>query len=212
MNTIYKIEMQSKEEAREYFLGMLRVNLRKPENDGAVTRECEMFPDLEEYLIAVGETPDGNSHMNSIVYPGHLVALGIDAEDAWKTAVTRTSENIQINEIRSVMNELATDVYGGPIFPPEEIGNNPFSLYIVTNEIRFAGAGAILYCRELLKDVIKETRTPRWIAYPSSAHEWILEPDIGFGSLEDRVAVMLEADRETGQDNRLIDKVYYLTV
>ncbi|MBR3171944.1 MAG: hypothetical protein IKF22_11995 [Lachnospiraceae bacterium] len=205
-------EFQTIEQLREEFLGMLRVNLRKPEEDGAVTRECEMFPGLEEYIISVRETPDGGSYMNALVFPVHLEAIGINTADAWETAVKNTSGAVRIDELHAAMNELAMDLYGAPVFTPEELENDGFSLYIVTNEIHFAGAGAILYCKELLKDVSKDARTSRWIAYPSSPHEWILEPDIGMGSLEDRVSIMLGVDRETGQDNRLIDKVYYLTV
>lgn len=212
MNTNIEIEKLTKEQLRDAFLGTLRVNLRKPEDDGTITRECEMFPDLQEYLVSVIENVERSSYLFAQVQPMHLGALEIDVGDAWETAVEKTSGHIQINEMRSVMNELATDVYGGPIFPREELEDNAFSLYILTNEINFAGAGAILYCRELLKDVSKDARTSRWIAYPSSAHEWILEPDIGVGSLEDRVSIMLGVDHETGQDNRLIDKVYYLTV
>ena len=210
MNTNNKIGLLTKEQLRDELLGTLRVNLRKPENDGTVTRECVMFPDLEEYLAYVVENQ--GSYLLVLVQPLLLEALEIDVDVAWEKAVENTSGHIQINEIRSVMNELATDVYGGPIFPREESEDNAFSLYVLTNEIRFAGAGAILYCRELLKDASKDTRISRWIAYPSSAHEWILEPDIGVGSLEDRVSIMLGIDHETGQDNRLIDKVYYLTV
>jgi len=213
MNTInIECETLPKEQLREAFLSSLRVNLRKPEDDGIITRQCEMFPDLEEYLVSVIDNPERNSYLFAGVQPMHLEALEIDVDDAWETAVEKTSGHIQINEIRSVMNELATDVYGGPIFPREESEDNAFSLYVLTNEFCFAGAGAILYCKELLKDVSKDARTSRWIAYPSSPHEWILEPDIGIGSLEDRVSIMLGVDRETGQDNRLIDKVYYLTV
>jgi len=210
MNTNIKIGLLTKEQLRDAFLGTLRVNLRKPENDGTVTRECVMFPDLEEYLAYVVENQ--GSYMLVRVQPMLLAALEIDVDVAWEKAVENTSGHIQINEIRSVMNELATDIYGGPIFPREELEDNAFSLYVLTNEIRFAGAGSILYCRKLLKDASKDTRISRWIAYPSSAHEWILEPDIGVGSLEDRVSIMLGIDHETGQDNRLIDKVYYLTV
>lgn len=209
MNT-NKIGLLTKEQLRDELLGTLRVNLRKSENDGTVTRECVMFPDLEEYLAYVVENQ--GSYLLVRVQPMLLAALEIDVDVAWEKAVENTSGHIQINEIRSVMNELATDLCGGPIFPREELEDNAFSLYVLTNEIRFAGAGAILYCRELLKDVAKDARTSRWIAYPSSAHEWILEPDIGVGSLEDRVSIMLGIDHETGQDNRLIDKVYYLTV
>ena len=212
MNTNIEIEKPTKEQLRDAFLDTLRVNLRKPEDDGTITRECEMFPDLEEYLVSVIENPERSFYFFDLVQPMHLAALEIDVGNAWKKAVEKTSGHIQINEIRSVMNELSTDMYGGPIFPREELEDNAFSLYVLTNEIRFAGAGAILYCKELLKDVAKETRTRRWIAYPASAHEWILEPDIGMGSLEDRVSIMLGVDHETGQDNRLIDKVYYLTV
>ena len=210
MNTNNKIGLLTKEQRRDELLGTLIVNLRKPENDGTVTRECVMFPDLEEYLAYVVENQ--GSYLLVRVQTLLLMALEIDVDVAWGKAVENTSGHIRINEIRSVMNELATDMYGGPIFPPEELEDNAFSLYVLTNEIRFAGAGAILYCRELLKDVSKGTRISRWIAYPSSAHEWILEPDIGMGSLEDRVSIMLGIDHETGQDNRLIDKVYYLTV
>lgn len=209
MNT-NKIGLLTKEQLRDTFLGTLRVNLRKPENDGTVTRECAMFPDLEEYLAYVVENQ--GSYWLARVQPMDLAVLEIDVDVAWEKAVKNTSGHIQINEIRSVMNELATDMYGGPIFPREELEDNAFSLYVLTNEIHFAGAGAILYCKELLKDVSKDARTSRWIAYPSSAHEWILEPDIGVGSLEDRVSIMLGVDHEAGQDNRLIDKVYYLTV
>ena len=205
-------EFQTIEQLREEFLGMLRVNLRKPEEDGAVTRECEMFPGLEEYIISVRETPDGGSYMNALVFPVHLEAIGINTADAWEKAVENTSGHIYINEIRSEMNLFSTDIYGGPIFPPEELEDKAFSLYVLTNEIRFAGAGAILYCKELLKDVSKDTGTSRWIAYPASAHEWILEPDIGAGSLEDRVEIMQEVERETGRSDHLIDKVYYMTV
>lgn len=210
MNTNIKIGLLTKEQLRDELLGTLRVNLRKPENDGTVTRECVMFPDLEEYLAYVVENQ--GSYLLVLVQPLLLEALEIDVDVAWEKAVENTSGHIQINEIRSVMNELATDIYGGPIFPREELEDNAFSPYVLTNEIRFGGAGAILYCRELLKDVSKDTRISRWIAYPSSAHEWILEPDIGIGSLEDRASIMLDVDHETGQDNRLIDKVYYLTV
>ena len=209
MNT-NKIGLLTKEQLRDELLGTLRVNLRKSENDGTVIRECVMFPDLEEYLAYVVENQ--GSYLLVRVQPMLLAALEIDVDVAWEKAVENTSGHIQINEIRSVMNELATDLCGGPIFPREELEDNAFSLYVLTNEIRFAGAGAILYCRELLKDVAKDARTSRWIAYPSSAHEWILEPDRGVGSLEDRVSIMLGIDHETGQDNRLIDKVYYLTV
>ena len=210
MNTNNKIGLLTIEQLRDELLGTLLVNLRKPENDGTVTRECVMFPDLEEYLAYVVDNQ--RSYLLVRVQPLTLAALEIDVDVAWEKAVENTSGHIQINEIRSVMNELATDMYGGPIFPREELEDNAFSLYVLTNEIHFAGAGAILYCRELLKDVSKDARTSRWIAYPSSAHEWILEPDIGVGSLEDRVSIMLGVDHETGQDNRLIDKVYYLTV
>jgi len=210
MNTNNKIGLLTKEQLRDELLGTLIVNLRKPENDGTVTRECVMFPDLEEYLAYVVENQ--GSYLLVRVHPLLLASLEIDVDVAWEKAVENTSGHIQINEIRSVMNELATDMCGGPIFPPEELEDNAFSLYVLTNEIRFAGAGAILYCKELLKDVSKDARTSRWIAYPSSAHEWILEPDIGVGSLEDRASIMLDVDHETGQDNRLIDKVYYLTV
>jgi len=210
MNTNNKIGLLTIEQLRDELLGTLLVNLRKPENDGTVTRECVMFPDLEEYLAYVVDNQ--RSYLLVRVQPLTLAALEIDVDVAWEKAVENTSGHIQINEIRSVMNELATDMYGGPIFPREELEDNAFSLYVLTNEIHFAGAGAILYCRELLKDVSKDARTSRWIAYPSSAHEWILEPDIGVGSLEDRVSIMLGVDHETGQDNRLIDNVYYLTV
>ena len=205
-------EFQTIEQLREEFLGMLRVNLRKPEEDGAVTRECEMFPGLEEYIISVRETPDGGSYMNALVFPVHLEAIGINTADAWETAVKNTSGAVRIDELHAAMNELGMDLYGAPVFPPEELENDGFSLYIVTNEIHFAGAGAILYCKELLKDVSKDTGTSRWIAYPASAHEWILEPDIGAGSLEDRVEIMQEVERETGRSDHLINKVYYMTV
>ena len=210
MNTNIEIEKPTKEQLRDAFLDTLWVNLRKPEDDGTITRECEMFPDLEEYLVSVVEIQ--GSHLLVLVNSMHLEALEIDVDDAWETAVEKTSGHIQINEIRSVMNELATDVYGGPIFPREESEDNAFSLYVLTNEFCFAGAGAILYCKELLKDVSKDTGASRWIAYPASAHEWILEPDIGAGSLEDRVEIMQEVERETGRSDHLIDKVYYLTV
>ena len=209
MNT--KREKISKEQLREFFLGLLRVNLRQPEDDGTVSRECEMFPELEEYLVAVDENMDGTSYLMSRVRPEHLNALGIAENGAWAAAVEKTSGSIQIDEICSVMNELAADIFGVQIFPKEEL-EDPFSLYVLTNDIRFAGAGAILYSRELLKDVSKDIGINRWIAYPASSHEWILEPDIGAGKLEDRVSIMQEADSENGQDNRLIDKVYYLTV
>lgn len=209
MNT--KKEKISKEQLRELFLGRLRVNLRKPEDDGTVARECEMFPGLEEYLVAVDENMDGTSYLMARVRHGHLNAFGIAEDEAWAAAAEKTSGSIQINEIRSVMNELAADIFGVQMFPKEEL-EDPFSLYVLTNEICFAGAGAILYCKELLKDVSKDIGINRWIAYPASAHEWILESDIGVGKLEDRVAIMQEADSETGQDARLIDKVYYLTV
>ena len=213
MNTInIEIEKPTKEQLRDAFLATLRVNLRKPEDDGIITRQCEMFPDLEEYLVSVIDNPERNSYLFAGVQPMHLEALEIDVDDAWETAVEKTSGHIQINEIRSVMNELATDVYGGPIFPREESEDNAFSLYVLTNEFCFAGAGAILYCKELLKDVSKDTGTSRWIAYPASAHEWILEPDIGAGSLEDRVEIMQEVERETGRSDHLINKVYYMTV
>lgn len=212
MNMNTKIGLLTKEQIRGAYLGTLRVNLRKPEDDGTITRECEMFPDLEEYLVSVVESVERSSFLYAQVRPMDLGALEIDVDVAWEKAVKNTSGHIQINEIRSVMNELATDVYGGPIFPREESEDNAFSLYVLTNEINFAGAGAILYCRELLKDVSKDTGTQRWIAYPSSAHEWVLEPDIGAGSLEDRVEIMQEVERETGRSDHLIDKVYYLTV
>lgn len=210
MNTNIKIGLLTKEQLRDELLGTLIVNLRKPENDGTVTRECVMFPDLEEYLSYVVENQ--GSYLLVQVQPMLLAALEIDVDVAWKKAVENTSGHIRINEIHSEMNELATDMYGGPIFPREELEDNAFSLYVLTNEIRFAGAGAILYCRELLKDVSKDTGTSRWIAYPASAHEWILEPDIGAGSLEDRIEIMQEVERETGRSDHLIDKVYYLTV
>ena len=211
MNTInIEIEKPTKEQLRDELLGAIFVNLRKPENDGTVTRECVMFPDLEEYLAYVVENQE--SYLLVRVQPMLLEALEIDVDVAWEKAVETTSGHIRINEICSEINLLSTDIYGGPIFPPEELEDNAFSPYVLTNEIRFAGAGAILYCRDLLKDVSKDTGTSRWIAYPASAHEWILEPDIGAGSLEDRASIMLGVDRETGQDNRLIDKVYYLTV
>ena len=210
MNTNNKIGLLTKEQLRDELLGTLIVNLRKPENDGTVTRECVMFPDLEEYLAYVVENQ--GSYLLVRVQPLLLMAFEIDVDVAWEKAVENTSGHIHINEIRSEMNLLSTDIYGGPIFPREELEDNAFSPYVLTNEIRFGGAGAILYCKELLKDVSNDTGTSRWIAYPISAHEWILEPDIGAGSLEDRVEIMQEVDRETGRSDHLINKVYYLTV
>lgn len=176
---------------KEFLMENIYVGMQRSGSEDIVKRESE-FSGIEEYLHVRQEASDGC--YSAKVKEGILENAGVTLEEAWTAAEKNTAEEAVITPM--------SEMIGLP-----DLSN---AMFILTNTGGLRGASSII-AKSKIKEVANSIGVERFVAIPSSIHEWILVPHQDGEDMSSFDAMVLCANKEAvDEKEQLADRAYVL--
>lgn len=158
------------------------------------------------YYIDVSLDADAKKKASITVNDRLFNGWNITEEELWKTAIVNTAEKdkIVISSMMDIMNQMM-ELDEVPI--DEQVDEGAVSMYVVTNQKKINGAGAILYPDALkqLRDYLKAD----YYILPSSTHEIIAIPKSDDIDVKGLIEMVHEVNStQVAEDEILSDNIY----
>ena len=141
---------------KESLMENIFVGMQRSGSEDIVKRESE-FPGIEEYLHVRQDVSDGC--YSAKVKEEILKNAGVTLEEAWTAAEKNTAEEAVITPMSEMLG----------------IPGLSNAMFILTNTGGLKGASSII-AKSKIKEVANSIGVERFVAIPSSIHEWILVP------------------------------------
>ena len=176
---------------KEYLMENIYVGMQRSGSEDIVKRESE-FSGIEEYLHVRQDASDG--YYSAKVKEEILKNAGVTLEEAWTAAEKNTAEEAVITPM--------SEMLGLP-----DLSN---AMFILTNTGGLKGASSII-AKSKIKEVANSIGVERFVALPSSIHEWILVPHQDGEDMSSFDAMVLSANKEAvDEKEQLADRAYVL--
>lgn len=147
-----------------------------------------------------------NSHASCIVTHNLLKIWDISINELFRTAWINTKDTFRIyNMIDVILQTMGTDISDDL---KDEIIGNDFDMYILTNQIKYFGAAAILN-REFLNSVCDNLNTEEIMILPSSIHETIIVKNENY-SLDEMKDMVISVNSECLPDEDMLSDHAYI--
>lgn len=189
---------------REFILNHVYIAVQKESDEDLVKKGCE-YEGIEAYLYVRGDHA-GERTYSVKVNRRYLESAQMSVEEAWKRAEENTFSETRIQSMVQVMAELC----GIPYDPSMEMD---VPIYVISNELKVKGAGAILD-KTNLAEFVKAHGVNQLIVLPSSVHEMIIVPyDPEQMDIEEMSEMVRQINAtEVAPEDRLTDRAYLIEV
>ena len=146
-----------------------------------------------------------DSYASCIVTHNLLKIWDISINELFRTAWINTKDTFRIyNMVDTILQMMGTDISDDL---HDEIVGCDFDMYILTNQIKYFGAAAILN-REFLNSVCDNLNTEEIMILPSSIHEIIITKNENY-SLDEMKDMVISVNSECLPDEDILsDHVY----
>ncbi len=195
--------------SHDYVLSHLTIALQHASDEVLIKRDCEDFPDLEQYLYIRGQSPKCGKwsiKLNESI----LDRAELTVDDAWTAAESNTFANGKtiIQSMADVMQEIL-GMEEDELFNKEQI-----PMYVVSNAEKHHGSVQILDT-SAIRAFAKKHNAQKLIVLPSSLHEMIIVLPAADEELElDRFELMVAEVNATqvAPEEQLSNRAYILHV
>lgn len=161
------------------------------------------FLDMIVYIRILFSYED--SHASCVVTHNLLKIWDISISELFRTAWINTKDTFRIyNMVDTILQMMGTDISDDL---HDEIVGCDFDMYILTNQIKYFGAAAILN-REFLNSVCNNLNTEEIMILPSSIHEIIIIKNENYSLDEMKDMVILVNSECLPDEDILSDHVY----
>lgn len=146
-----------------------------------------------------------DSHASCVVTHNLLKIWDISISELFRTAWINTKDTFRIyNMVDTILQMMGTDISDDL---HDEIVGYDFDMYILTNQIKYFGAAAILN-REFLNSVCDNLNAEEIMILPSSIHEIIITKNENY-SLDEMKDMVISVNSECLPDEDILsDHVY----
>ena len=176
---------------KEYLMENIYVGMQRSGSEDIVKRESE-FPGIEEYLHVRQDVSDGC--YSAKVKEEILKNAGVTLAEAWTAAEKNTAEETVITPMSEMLG----------------LPDLSIAIFILTNTGGLKGASSII-AKSKIKEVANSIGVERFVALPSSIHEWILVPHQDGEDMSSFDAMVLSANKEAvDEKEQLADRAYVL--
>lgn len=173
----------------KYYIGLMNKD-NAAEIDGLVKRETE-FKDIVQYLWGTNEATLGSDVNIGVYITEDMIDDAISLATVWDMARLNTADEAEIVPISHFLGAIA--------------GNA--GLIVVTNKSGWRGAATILN-KEKLREVLP---AGKYIAMPSSIHEFLLTPYSNDKKLNEITEIVMEVNAtQVAPKERLTDMAYVI--
>lgn len=196
--------------SHDYVLSHLTIALQHASEETLIKRECDNFPDLEQYLCIRGQSSKcGNWSIK--LNESILSRAELTEEDAWEAAQTNTFADGKtvIQNMAEVMSEILGIEDESDIFDEDRL-----PMYVVSNADKNHGSVQILDTAAI-KAFAQKHNAKKLIVLPSSLHEMIIVIPADDEELElDRFELMVAEVNATqvAPEEQLSNRAYILHV
>lgn len=191
---------------KEFIISHSYIGIQKKSSEKVEKKPCEL-EGMESYLYLRCENSEGQYSVK--LSPKLLKTVGVDTKELWSRAQDNTFSETKIESVVLLLAES-----GNMSFKEAEMEmKSEFpQLYVISNQIKYRGASAILN-KVALQNFAKEHGVKKIVVLPSSIHEMLIMPYNDDMNLDDLSDIVAEANMiQVEPEERLTDRAYLIEI